>query len=574
MGQEGFTLGNLLRLNSLPRYVQQIAKIDYNVDDIVNRNRLSVPAGGKQIHADEDDIYGYFSNNIDMSEFASLPYFSRRYAERKKDLHFFCSYPEIEFIIHSIGYDAVVYDENGFFLQPKFDATLKDEVKTSLQKTFKTIYNDLGFGEGLFAWEKFVEFLKIGYLAVEIIYDNPYSPTQIIGFEDIEPETIFPFYKTIDVLQSGVVSKRKVKLWKQVQSVNGKKIERILPDNSVIFIQYSRVAGNTHRLAYSERLIRNFNLKRTLENCKTAWSIMNMQSRIKIVVPVGTRNSDKAKQALAAINNKYKEDITIDSQSGEVFMNGQPMMNFGKTITLPSRQGQTPEIGNVAFEGPDMSSMDIVDYFRKELWRDSNLPFARFDKEAGGGTTILFSEDGITNDDRFYYYFLNTIRREFEQIIRKPLYIQALMDFPHLKNDTLFKSKMGFQYNADSLYQQAKQEQMESHTVERIKKLMELTEQDDSPLDLEFLVVDKYSLFTQEDWDKNAQKKKRRKAERASSAQDQTLPSPGDIGGDGGGGGTVLPAGLDLGPEVGGDTGGEGSAEGGSAEPPTDAFTP
>jgi hypothetical protein len=146
--------------------------------------------------------------------------------------------------------------------------------------------------------------------------------------------------------------------------------------------------------------------------------------------------------------------------------------------------------------------MDIVKHFERNLWRDSNMPYSRFDKDNGGGTTILFSEDGISNDDRFYYSFLNTIRKEFEQLIKKPLYLQAIMDYPHLKNDKLFKTKYGFKYNSDSLYQQAKEEQMEDHKIERIGKMMELGEKitSESIFNIEYLIVTKYGLLTQEEW--------------------------------------------------------------------------
>lgn len=498
----------LLNVENIPRYIASITKIDYDVDDIINTNRLSKPSRGRGVQ--DDDIYSYLYDGI-PTEYENIPYFSRNYASRKADLNVFCSHPEVEFIIHSIAYDTIVYDENNFFLSTKFDPSLKQPVREKLEGRFKTIYQALGFNDGTFAWEKMVEFLKIGFLAFEIIYDNPYSPKEVIGFEELNPEELVPFYKYVEIPDNGVIMKKKVKMWKQICGTGRESIERILPDNSVVFISYNKVAGNGSKFAYSERLIRSFNLKRTIENCKVAWQVMNSQFRLKIVVPVGTRNSDKAKQALAAINNKYKEDVTINNLSGEVTMNSQPLVNFGKTITLPSRNGQTPEIGSVSFEGPNLSETDSIKHFERNFWRDSNMPFSRFDKDNGGGTTVIYSDEGITNDDRFYFNFINTIRREFEQIIKKPLSNQAYLDYPQLKKDRLFKTKLGFIYNSDSLYQQAKEEQQEDHKIERIKKLMQLGSEvtDESIFDIEYLIVHKYNLLSTEEWKLAARKIKK-----------------------------------------------------------------
>lgn len=500
----GINQGNfrsIFNIKNLPRYISAITKVNYDVDDITGQNRLSTPSG-KKLH-NADDEYSYLYDSI-PEEYSNIPYFSRNYQDRKRDLLAFASHPEIEFIVHSIAYDAIVYDENNFFLSPSFDTTIKEDVKKQIGNRFKEIYQSLGFNDGQFAWEKFVEFINVGYLSLEIVYDNPYNPKEIAGFEEMEPETLIPFYKDIEILQNGVTSRRKVKLWKQIIKKGGQNVERILPDNSVIFLQYNKVQGNTGRYSYTERLIRSFNLKRTMENCKAAWQIMNSQFRLKITLPVGTRNSDKAKQALAAVNNKFKEEVTIDSLSGEVYVNGQPMISYGKTITLPSRSGSTPDIGSLAIEGPNMENLDIVKHFEKSLWRDSSMPFARFDKDNGGGTTVVFSEDGITNDDRFYFNFFSTIRKEFcEQLIKKPLILQANMDYPQLIKDQLFRAKLGFTYNSDSQYTQAKEEQIENHKIERINKWMEFQKPgaDGGALfNLKYFVVNKYNLLTEEEW--------------------------------------------------------------------------
>lgn len=497
---QGINVRSLFNIRSIPRFIEPISKIDFGDTSNYTDTRLSVDGKKQRDAVDVNDEYSYLYD-FTPDDYRNIPFFSRDYSERKKDLFAFASYPEIEFIVHSIAYDAIVYDEKNFFLNLKLDSSLKDTYVSKITNSFKTIYHLLGFSNGRTAWEKFVEFIIGGDKAYEIIYDNPYKPKEIIGFVDIDPGTLIPFISEISILKSGVTHTRKVRMWKQIVEKNGTKSERILPDNSIIYIQYSKIGGANVRQSYVERLVRNFNLKRNMENCKAAWQIMNSQHRLKIVLPVGTRNSDKAKQALASANNRYKEEISIDSMSGEVFVNGSPLISFGKTIVLPSRSGATPDIGSMAIEGPNMSDLDIVKHFERALWRDSILPFSRFDKDNGGGTTIVFSEDGITNDDRFYYNFFSSVRSVFCEIIKKPLLLQTYMDFPSFTNDGIFKSKIGFTFNSDSQYEQAKNEQIETHKLDRINKWLEFKTDNGEPVfNMKYLFVDKYNLLTSEEW--------------------------------------------------------------------------
>ena len=507
----------LIAARDIPSYVRSISDIGIDFSLIGKKTRIGISRKESGDYADDEtQLYNAFMPRdqdiqIDQRE---TPYFDRKYADRVKFLNVFSTHPEIEYITHQICDEMIVYNENGYFCELFLgDLNLNDDTKDIIEKNFKKMYTLLNFHDGITAWAYALQWLIEGFLDFEIIYDDLNDPRRIVGFQELRPDTLISM--TIDKeydkkdeegKSTGKKSKRKMKIWKQiVRKPNGQMEERVLQDNQIMHISYNKIPGQKGRISYVERLVRSFNLMRTMENTKVAWNVMNSQFRLKMIIPVGTKTTAKAKQALAMITNKYKEDLLIDHDSGEVIINGQAKINFGRNIVLPSRQGQVPDIDGVQYNGPDLSNMDGVKYFERKLWRDSNLPFSRFDKDAGAGRTVLFQADGIPHDELTFYKFINRLRKEFEKVIREAVYIQTILDKPELKIDLELKAKLGIRYDSNSLIEDAKIQEIETQKLQQISTLERLTEIDNrTPIySKKFLYVKKFGLMNEEEWDEN-----------------------------------------------------------------------
>lgn len=501
---------NLIGVRDLPSYVKTFSDIGIDFSLLGQKNRMT---GSRKDMADDDEASVYNSMLLpdgQQIETDETPYFYKKYVDRVRFLKTFSTHPEIEFILQKICDEAIVCDENGYFCGLKLSETaIKDEkVRKSIQRNFKRIYNLLGFNDGTNAWEKMLEWIIEGYKAWEIIYDDVEKPTRITAIEEFPAHTIFPMtIRQAVEAEDGTKSERKIRIWKQfyIDKRTNTQTERTLQDNQVIVIRWSKIPGQNGRISYTERLLRSFNLMRTMENTKVGWHVMNSQFRLKMIIPVGTKTTAKAKQAIANITNRYKEDLLIDHDSGEVKINGQARINFGRNIVLPMRQGQIPEVEGIAYNGPDMQNMDSVKYFEKKLWRDSVLPYSAFDRENGSGNLILFNAEGIPQDILTFYKFINRARIEFEKCIRIPVYLQTLLDYPELKIDMEFKSKIGITYESNSLFEEAKKEEILNHKIEQLEKLAGLTELDgQTPIySKKFLYTKKIGIMTDEEWEEN-----------------------------------------------------------------------
>ena len=322
-------------------------------------------------------------------------------------------------------------------------------------------------------------------------------PTRIIGFVELDPQYLTP----VDVSNVGKLESDNLKLWRYTREHSGRDV--ILSDNQIIYINYydSNMSGN---ISYVERLLRNFNLKRKMEDSTVGWFIMHSQSRLKMIVPIGNKTADKAKQALRNLTNHYQEDLIIDFNTGEITINGRTRISYAKNIVLPSRNGTSPQIDTLQQNGPDLSNMKVVDYFDRNLRKDSRLPQSRYDRDNSNSKVVLFKADGVTYEDLSYNAYLKRMRTIFSEILMKPLFIQCILDIPELKIDPAFKTSLGFVWNTNFMFEEVKDAEILKAKLETIRLYDNVKDDDDKPVfSKKFLYVTKYKLFTEDEWEEN-----------------------------------------------------------------------
>ena len=233
---------------------------------------------------------------------------------------------------------------------------------------------------------------------------------------------------------------------------------------------------------------------------------MNASFRLKMVVPIGTKSPQKAKESLAEMLSIYKEDINLDFDSGELSVNGKPSMQFYKNYLFPSKNGEQPEIETIGGEGPDLSDTETLKYFFDKLRQDSKIPFSRFDQESGGGQAN-FDASGMDRDEIRFGKFINRLRTIFSEILLKPLWLQIALDYPDIAEDQLVKSNLGIKFNADNLFEEMKMMEIYEKRASFVQTMQGITtpEADDSGMmnDVPYFnakfLIQKYMNMTQSD---------------------------------------------------------------------------
>lgn len=492
-------LSNNSLISNIQSRLRDFASLGVRYDDKVIKNSMAVGATeGKFLKqgvlGDEALMYSLAMADVGAKKY--IAYFDAEYKDRREFLRKFSMNGEIQWILDTITDEAVVQDERNYFCYTTpLALDVHDEVKEKYEENFKKIYTYFHFNDDITAWQYFYQLMVDGFLAFEIIWDD--NVENIIGFKELDAVELRPG-----------VEKQPDGTFKNVWYQNEKDVHlrRKLYDNQVIYIAYAK--GNSlSRVSYVERLIRSFNLLRIMEHTRVIWAVMNASFRMKMVVPIGSKSPQKAKESLGELMSIYKEDVRLDYDSGELFVNGRPNIPFYKNYMFPNKNGEQVDIEMIGGTGPDLSDMAQLDYFYNKLKIDSKVPAARFDRANGGGQYVMGS-DGADREEIRFSKFINRLRSIFQEILVKPMYLQMTRDFPELQDDEIFKSQIGIRFNKDNVFERIREMDVLTKTAEFLGAMKEITtlrSGEEAPFFHPKFLIERYMFLSQQDLDLNEQ---------------------------------------------------------------------
>jgi hypothetical protein len=461
---------NQSALGNIVRNLGRISKLGMEYDDMVVRNSQAI---GKTESAffnqsgtgfTQDDAFYWTLSYQDIRVRKYIAYYDKDYMDKRNFLRKFSLNGEIEFILDTITDECISYNDRNFFATPSFAnlKDLKDKIKEDVSNVYNRLYNVFGFQNTILAWQLFKQFLIDGFLAFEIIYDN--KGKEIIGFKELDATSLQPAVER--------VSENEYKqFW--IQYPKNPQMTRKLTNEQVVYISYAK-GNSVSRVSYLERLVRSYNILRIMENSRVIWNVMNASFRLKFIIPTGTQSPQKAMQTLGQVMSNYKEEISINDNSGEMTVNGRPKVQFYKNYLFPEQNGQSPTVESLNSSGPDFNVMENVLYFVNKLKMDSKIPYARFASRGASPVNYQLSIDSLERDEIRFEKFLVRLRSIFQEILVKPLYIQMCLKYPDLAKDKSFKTNLGLKFHRENPFNE--QVQMATYTkrTEFINGMLEL----------------------------------------------------------------------------------------------------
>ena len=466
----GFTDGNKTFFSSIVDSIKKVTSFGMAYGDLVVRNSQAVGITEAQFLKkggikDEAFLYGLRRSDTTTQQY--IAYFDKDYKNKRMYLSGFAANPEIEFILDTLCDEAIVYDEKNFWAHFSFmqHDDINEDTYKKVQKRYREIYNLFGFNQDVLAWHLFRKFLVEGILAFEIIFDR--KGKSVIGFKELDPGSLIP---TTELQPDGSYSD----IW--IQYPDNPQLTRKLYDSQIIYISYSK-GGPGARVSYSERLIRSFNLLRIMEHTRIIWNVMNSSYRMAMTVPIGTKSPQKAKQSLGELMSIYKEDIRLNTDSGELSVDGRPKMQFFKNYLMPSSPNGTPDIQPLSGAGDATAFSDtkVLQYFANKLRIDSKVPATRFGRaDSGSEGTITFEAEALDIEEIRFGKFINRLRSVFQEILMKPLWVQFCLDFPELRDDYIIKSEFGLDYVKENMFRKAKEAEVMLARKDQVLKIAEL----------------------------------------------------------------------------------------------------
>ena len=498
----GFTSNNRNNTsnpNPVTRMLRRLSSFGMNYKDDVIQNVRSTdltfqnttlqthPNNGQIGSITDDSVQVLFARMSSTDPSLSKGYFNlseENYQKKKEQLRKFSLQDEIEEILDIICEEAIVFDGANKFANIRLNYKVDQKLLDEFTEEYNKIYNYFGFYDTVQATDYFRKWLIDGFLAFEIVYNQ--EQTEIIGFVELDPVSLTP----------GIDPNTNEKVWFVNQTQNGTTgqttQDRILYDSQIIYLAYAK-ADAVSRISYVERLIRSFNILRTMEATRIIWAVTNASYKTQYIIPVGSVQSPRGRQTLAQAMANYKEVVDFDWDSGEISTNGRPMLQFYKDIFLASEGGETPQIQNLGGDGPDISDTETLKYFRDKLRQASKIPNSRFEKEQGEGVYTM-SAEGINREEIRFSKFISRLRSIFSEILIKPLYIQMCLKHKEIMTDMNYRVNLGLEYNKDSIFEENKEIELiqkQSDVISSINSSMVVTDEEgnETPyFDFDFLV--------------------------------------------------------------------------------------
>lgn len=516
----------LYSTNTVSKILRKISNLGMDFDGKIFKNSKAIGLYDKDELSKqpndefrfEDSIYDVFNGYslTDPSMHKNVSLYDRTYDENKRnELRRLAMQDEIEEILDIIADETICYNENGLFCELLYNQTLlSDEINEDISDIFNQVYSNFGFWDQNMAWGYFRKFLIEGYLAFEIIYDgdpeNNETQKNIIKFKELDVLSLIP----------AVNQETGEKIWIQYQ--NDPIHQRVLYDSQIIYISYAQF-DSASRVSYVERLSRSFNLLRIMESTRIMWAVTNSSFKTTFTIPVENHNN-RGKQSLAEIMHSYKEVVDFNNESGELTVNGRPMLPFNKEYWFPSVGGESPQIQTLGGDGPDLSDTEAMNYFKNKLYQASKIPFTRFDNTQGRGMYTI-NADSIMREEIKFNNFINRLRSIYKEILIKPIYIQLCLKHKEFASDVQFRNSLTLNFVSDNTFTEMREIEVIQKKSDFIGSLMQTfvtqdSEGNDVPyFDLDFL-VNTFSGLTKEDIEQNKKIKDKKKLQKEGYSDD------------------------------------------------------
>ena len=505
INKEHMLLESQKKQGKFSKLLTALSRYGMTYTDQVLKNMQAVPAD-RNLQNKEDigyhqSLYQGWDNSWTPKKEEDKSYSEKALIEKVRVLRKMATQPELEDILDILANECIVYDnDESYVATPFMDTALiqelneksAEEIRRCVDTSFYKLYMLLDLKRN--AWSLFKRWLIDGVLAFEIVYDDLEHPKSIIGIIPIDPTII-----TRKVDQDGTEK------WIMFKDMVG--LERTLLSSQIIYIKYSERDDGVDRQSYLERLIRPFNIYRIIEQAQIIWTTTQASFKMMFTIPVAGMNKARGLQTLQSAMNRYKEEITFNSETGELLTNGKVNQIFNKEYWMPENENGKPEIETLVDNGPQLNDSDQLTYHLNKLYKISKIPLGRFDKDA---QATWFGSDptAVLRYEINFGRFVNRLRATWSEIILKPLRIQVSLSIPDIKNDKRILDAISLRFNTYNQFTEMMEIEIDTKRVEFIQTMHDsLTTQDAEGNDVSFFsqkfLVLKYLKMSEADLELN-----------------------------------------------------------------------
>jgi hypothetical protein len=380
-------------------------------------------------------------------------------------------YPAVDNAIDDIVNESIVADTDDQIVEISLDKidVLDDNAKDVIREEFGSIISMLEFNQ--YAYEIYRHWYIDGRLNYHVLIDTNAPEIGIQELRYVDARKLRKIRETQrKKTQNGVTVPKTTQeyyIYNEKGFGTKGKGERFTPSNAMTtgavkiakdsIVQVTSGLTDTNGdmvLSYLHKAIRPLNQLKSMEDSLVIYRIARAPERRIFYIDVGNLPKMKAEQYLKDVMTRFKNKLVYDSATGEI-RDDRKFMTMLEDFWLPRREGGRGTEITTLPGGQNLSELDDVLFFQKQLYKSLSVPLSRMDPEQ---TFNLGRATEITRDEIKFGKFIYRMRLRFSTLFLKLLETQLILKKLMTSEEfAAIKSKIHFRYNKDNYFEELKE---------------------------------------------------------------------------------------------------------------------
>ena len=336
--------------------------------------------------------------------------------------------PECDAAITEIVNGAIISDSDGAPVSMILDnVDLADNIKKKIHDEFDRVLQLLDFNYT--GYDLFRRWYIDGRIYFYLIMDPKKPKDGIKEIQQIDPLKI----KKIKEVSTRIDKATGIKTseitdeyfmytddFNSNAGMSGLKID----PNAIVYVPSGVLDENGKvSISHLHKAVKLVNQLRMMEDALVIYRIARAPERRIFYIDIGNLPKGKAEEYVQGIMAKYRNKLMYDANTGEI-RDDRKTMSMLEDFWLPRREGGRGTEITTLPGGDNLSQIEDVIYFKKNLYKSLNVPSSRLESET------MFNvgrSTEISREEVKFQKFINRLRRKFSTLFIDILRVQLIL---------------------------------------------------------------------------------------------------------------------------------------------------
>ena len=194
--------------------------------------------------------------------------------------------------------------------------------------------------------------------------------------------------------------------------------------NAIVYVPSGVLDENGKvSISHIHKAVKLVNQLRMMEDALVIYRIARAPERRIFYIDIGNLPKGKAEEYVQGIMAKYRNKLMYDANTGEI-RDDRKTMSMLEDFWLPRREGGRGTEITTLPGGENLSQIEDVIYFKKNLYKSLNVPSSRLESET------MFNvgrSTEINREEVKFQKFINRLRRKFSTLFIDMLRVQLIL---------------------------------------------------------------------------------------------------------------------------------------------------